>query len=194
MAQNHITRTVELDTETCLIAVVSDTHGRPHPALCPLLEQRRPSLILHAGDVGGLEVINTLEQISTTIYVRGNVDPTGPSWPDSASVRVQLRPTKQIEMALLHIAVARLRLNGTALRLLGRHRAQVVVFGHSHIPFLGMDGKVCLFNPGSAGPARWRLPTTMGFIDIGPDGLTFRHFDLRTGEEWKPGSQAQDTG
>jgi len=77
------------------------------------------------------------------------------------------------------------------LNLLRQHPAQVVIFGHSHLPFLGTEGKVCLFNPGSAGPPRWGLPTTLGFIQNTADQLTFKHLDLRTGEEWRPDQEHQ---
>ncbi len=186
MARRHGTRTIELpDTGICSVAVVSDTHGKPHPNLFPLLEARRPSLILHAGDVGGLFLIRELEKIGPTAYVRGNVDPTGPDWPDSVSLSLRLGSSR-LDLLLLHFAVARLKLNTAAVDLLNRYPSQVVIFGHSHVPFLGVDGRVSLFNPGSAGPARWRLPTTIGLIEIASDRTTFKHIDLLTGGEWKP--------
>jgi uncharacterized protein len=187
MTRRHVTRTIEFPgTKTCSVAVVSDTHGKPHPNLFPLLEARRPSLILHAGDVGGLFLIQELEKISPTTYVRGNVDPSGPDWAESAALSLRLGPSR-LDVLLLHIAVTGLRLNTPARDLLNRYPAEIVVFGHSHMPFLGVDGRVSLFNPGSAGPARWKLPTTMGMIEIASDGVSFKHIDLQTGGEWKPG-------
>jgi putative phosphoesterase len=186
MARRHVTRTIEFpNTGICSVAVVSDTHGKPHPNLFPLLEARRPSLILHAGDVGGLFLIKELEKISPTTYVRGNVDPTGPAWADSVALSLRLG-SSSLDVLILHVAVAGLKLNRAALDLLNRYPAQVVVFGHSHIPFLGVDERVSLFNPGSAGPPRWRLPTTIGLIEIASDRSTFKHIDLHTGGEWKP--------
>jgi uncharacterized protein len=168
------------------IAVLSDTHGRPNPALFPVLKKHRPSLILHAGDVGGPELLKELEKISPTIYVRGNVDPAGPAWPDSLSLHITLGSADWVDLLLLHVAMADLRLIRSARDLLQRDPAQIVVFGHSHIPFLGTDGNVTLFNPGSAGPRRWDLPTTIGLIEIAADQLRFKHLDLHTGEEWRP--------
>jgi len=192
MNQRHAARTVELpDAKQHAIAVLSDTHGRPHPALFPILRKHRPQLILHAGDVGGTELIEELEKITTTIYIRGNTDPTGPLWPDTHSLRIRFGSGKQIGLLLIHFAVAQVRLTREALHLLHRHPAQVLVFGHSHLPFLGTEGKVCLFNPGSAGPPRWGLPTTLGFIQYTADQLTFKHLDLRTGEEWRPDQKHQ---
>ena len=192
MTQRHVASTVELpDVGQHLIAVLSDTHGRPHPALFPLLRKHRPQLILHAGDVGEIELIEELEKITTTVYIRGNVDPTGPLWPDTCSLRIGFGSGKKLDLLLIHFAVTQVRLTRDALNLLHQHPAQVVIFGHSHLPFLGTEGKVCLFNPGSAGPPRWGLPTTLGLIQNTADRLTFRHLDLRTGEKWRPDQNHQ---
>ena len=187
MSERHVIRTIGLpDRGSYAIAVVSDTHGRPHPSLVPTLKERRPALILHAGDVGGLQLVTELEKVGPTVYVRGNVDPAGSPWPDSLSLHLTWGLAGKLDLLLLHAAATHLRLNRDALSLLRQYPAQIVVFGHSHIPFLGMDGKVCLFNPGSAGPARWGLPITMGIIELGPDQPVFKHLDLRTGKPWKP--------
>jgi len=187
MAHRHVTKTIELpDATDGIIAVISDTHGKPHPNLVPILEQHHPSLILHAGDVGDLDLIRELETVSQTLYVRGNVDPAGPLWPDSLAIRMKLGASHQFDLLLLHIAVARLRLNREAADLLHQNPAHIVIFGHSHVPFLGRDGKIGLFNPGSAGPSRMGLPITMGFIEISSGRLSFKHLDLRTGAQWTP--------
>lgn len=187
MQRRHETKTIDLSaSEDCLIAVVSDTHGRPHPNLLPALGQHRPSLILHAGDAGDLDVIQGLEAVCPTVFVRGNVDPAGPMWPHSVTVHINVGNTFRLDLLLLHFALVQLRLNKDALDLLRQHPARIVVFGHSHIPYLGVDRNVHLFNPGSAGPSRMGLPTTMGFIEISSGHLRFKHLDLRTGEAWKP--------
>ena len=187
MGHRHVTRSIDLSGHKgCLIAAISDTHGKPHPSLFTTLAQYRPSLILHAGDVGNLDLITELEGVAQTVYVRGNVDPTGPMWPDSVFLRTKFDASRQIDLLLLHVAIARIKLNREALTLLHQNPAQIVVFGHSHIPFLGLDGERCLFNPGASGPSRMRLPITMGFIEVSHGQLNFRHLDLRTGERWKP--------
>jgi putative phosphoesterase len=191
LGQRHETKTIDLpDAKNGIIAVISDTHGRPHPNLFPILEQHHPSLILHAGDIGDLDLITELEAVSQTIYARGNVDPAGPVWPDSVALRIRLGMSFQLDLLLVHIAVARFKLNHEVLTLLQQSPAQIVVFGHSHVPFLGRNGKIGLFNPGSAGPSRMGLPTTMGFIEIRDGHLRFEHLDLRTGLPWKPTSQS----
>ena len=121
MPRRHATRVIDLpDAKNCIIAVLSDTHGKPHPNLFPALERNRPSLILHAGDVGDLDLITELEGISQTVYVRGNTDPTGPMWPESVSLRIRLEASRRLDLLLIHFAVARLRLNREAQILLRR--------------------------------------------------------------------------
>ncbi len=187
MAQRNQIKTVDFpDAESFRIAVLSDTHGRPHPNLFPLLAEHHSSLILHAGDIGGFDLITELSAIGQTVHVRGNTDSSGPSWPDSVFLQIRLGRSFHLTLLLLHFALHRLRLNGEARALLKQHPAQVVVFGHSHIPFLGMEGTVCLFNPGSAGPSRMGLPTTLGIIDISSGRMSFKHLNLQTGEPWTP--------
>jgi len=186
MPRRHTTKTIELpEAGDCIVAVISDTHGKPHPNLFPLLDRHHPSLILHAGDVGDLDLVTELEAFSRTVYVRGNVDPAGPVWPDSVSIRIKPGAGRQIGLLLVHFAVARLRLNRDVISLLQENPAQIVVFGHSHMPFLGRQQDTVLFNPGSAGPPRMGLPITMGLIEIS-DQIRFKHLDLRTGEQWMP--------
>jgi hypothetical protein len=102
------------------------------------------------------------------------------------TLHLQLDEKHRLNLLLLHFAVFDLKLNKMTFSLLRQSPAEIVVFGHSHIPFLGVDGKITLFNPGSAGPRRFRLPITMGLIEILANRVTFKHLDLQTGKEWKP--------
>jgi putative phosphoesterase len=187
MPQNSVTREIDLSSiENPVVAVVSDTHGRPHPGLFPALKEARSSLILHAGDVGDHRILTELQGICEVLFVRGNVDPRGPGWPDSVTLHLRLDEEHRLDLLLLHFAMVDLKLNNMALSLLRQSPAEIVVFGHSHIPFLGADGKITLFNPGSAGPRRFRLPITMGLIEISDRRVTLKHLDLQTGREWRP--------
>ncbi len=188
MTLKHKTKSVDLSaTEGCRIAVLSDTHARPHPALLPLLVDHQPSLILHAGDVGDATLLTALDDIARTVFVRGNIDPRGPSWPESVCLHLRLPSGASLDLLLLHMAIVHLRLSRRSLDLLRLCPSQLVVFGHSHVPYIGKDGNVWLFNPGAAGPTRFRLPTTLGMIDLSPEGLRMTHFDLTTGRPWAPG-------
>ena len=187
MPQRNLTRTIALPgVEGCVIAVVSDTHGRPHIRLLPALKEIHPALILHAGDVGDPSLLTDLRTISETVFVRGNVDPRGSTWPDAVTLHIQLDGGLRLNLLLLHFAVLHFKLNETAWSLLRRNPVQMVVFGHSHLPFLGVDRKITLFNPGSAGPPRFGLPITMGLIEVSAHRVTFKHLDLQTGNAWRP--------
>jgi predicted phosphodiesterase len=92
-----------------------------------------------------------------------------------------------LTMVLVHIAVQRVRLLGDIRQLAEDRQAGLVIFGHSHQPFLGKDGPFALFNPGAVGPPRFGLPTTLGVIDITKSSVDFAHFDVPTGQRWLPG-------
>ena len=66
--------------------------------------------------------------------------------------------------------------------------ASLVVCGHSHVPFIGRDQGLVVFNPGSIGPRRFHLPIVFGVIDLGPGGVKLRHVDCETGRTWEPPS------
>jgi hypothetical protein len=61
-----------------------------------------------------------------------------------------------------------------------------VVCGHSHVPFIGRDRGLSVFNPGSIGPKRFHLPIVFGVIDIAKNGVSLQHIDCETGERWEP--------
>ena len=65
--------------------------------------------------------------------------------------------------------------------------ADLVVCGHSHVPFAARDRGLTVFNPGSIGPRRFQLPIVFGLIDISRERIDVRHVDCETGERWLPG-------
>ena len=65
--------------------------------------------------------------------------------------------------------------------------AGLVLCGHSHVPFIGRDKGLVLFNPGSIGPRRFHLPITFGVLSIRPTGIGLRHVSCETGQTWLPG-------
>lgn len=64
--------------------------------------------------------------------------------------------------------------------------ARLVVCGHSHVPFIGSDKGVTVFNPGSIGPRRFTLPIVLGTIDVSAAGFKLAHIDAATGQTWLP--------
>ena len=169
----------------CRIVVVADTHSAPHPDALDLVRRERPDRILHAGDIGRLEVLDAFAEVAPVIAVRGNIDPpNGP--PDSIDVELRSAAGLLARWLLVHIAVNGPRLRADALRLARRYRAQLVICGHSHVPLIASSGGVAVFNPGSVGPRRFLLPIVFGVCEVEPTGISFRHVDCETGDTWHP--------
>jgi putative phosphoesterase len=136
------------------IGVISDTHGLVRP------EVRRAfdgvELILHAGDVGNAEVLKELRSIARLIVVRGNNDKGlwAKAIPETEVVRIG-----RVGIYILH------NLNEIEGDPADRN-CQVVISGHSHRPSMERCGGVLFLNPGSAGPRRFKLPTTVARLTI----------------------------
>jgi putative phosphoesterase len=168
------------------LAVVADTHSRPHPAAAERIRALAPAAILHAGDIGERHVLEDLAKIAPVIAVRGNIDERAADLPDSVAVDVRARGESVLRLLLMHIAVYGSKIRADAARLAARHDARVIVCGHSHVPFVGRDRALTVFNPGSIGPRRFQLPIVLGLAEIAAGKLSFRHIDCETGETWTP--------
>jgi uncharacterized protein len=158
---------------TITIGVISDTHGLLRPvaikALCGAEH------IIHAGDVGTPGILETLSMIAPVTAVRGNIDKS--AWAQ------KLPETEVVEIGgvsiyLLH-DLAKLDLNPEAAGF------QVVISGHSHIPKQETRDGVLYFNPGSAGPRRFKLPVTVGRLIIDADQVCAEVIRLDRSEEIK---------
>lgn len=167
-------------------AVVSDTHSKPHPATHERLSELRPDVILHAGDIGDLSVLDELSRVAPVHAVRGNIDAQVSHVPDQILVELMRGDVMKFRILLLHIAVYGPKLRAEVARVAVKERVTLVVCGHSHLPFIGRDRGLGIFNPGSIGPRRFQLPIVFGAIDIAPDGARLRHIDCETGQVWQP--------
>jgi len=154
------------------LAIVADTHlprgGRRIPDRC-WTEMAAADLILHAGDLTELEVLQELEALGPPVAaVHGNID--------SAEVRARLPEARLLEvggarLALVHDA-------GPARGRIGRMRrrfpdADAVVFGHSHIPLHEASDGFQLFNPGSPADRRRQPHHTMGRGEVRNGSIAF---------------------
>jgi uncharacterized protein len=164
------------------IACVADTHSQPHAAIAERLAAIAPDAILHAGDIGDPTVIDGLAATAPVFAVRGNID-TRSTFPDVLTLDVVGR---ELRIYLTHIAVAGPRLRAEVARAARAERAQLVVCGHSHVPFIGRDRDLTVFNPGSIGPRRFHLPIVFGTIAITPQAVRLAHIDCETGQPWLP--------
>jgi putative phosphoesterase len=168
------------------LAVVADTHSHPHAAIHEHLSAIAPDAILHAGDIGDLAVIDRLAETAPVFAVRGNIDArTTHGLPDILTLDLT-GDEQALRVLLIHIAVSGPRLRADVARLARAERASLVVCGHSHVPFIGRDRELTVFNPGSIGPRRFHLPIVFGTIAITPAGVRLAHIDCDTGRPWTP--------
>ncbi len=138
-----------MSSDAKFIGVISDTHGLVRDAaLCAL---KGSELILHAGDIGGPDVLTRLQTVAPVVAVHGNVD-SGAWCRDLAACETVA--VCGVTIYLLH--------NISELDLDPRGRFDAVVFGHSHKPCNELKEGVLYFNPASAGPRRFRLPVAVG--------------------------------
>jgi len=173
--------------DTLTLAVVADTHSLPHEATLARLTAIAPDAILHAGDIGDPEVIDELATVAPTYTVRGNIDGRA-AFPDVLTLDLvgASDAQRRLRIFLTHIAVAGPRLRAEVARAARAEQASLVVCGHSHVPFIGRDRDLTVFNPGSIGPRRFQLPIVFGTIRVAPTGVRLAHIDCETGERWLP--------
>ena len=140
-----------------LIGIISDTHGLLRPEALSAL--RGSDRIIHAGDVGDPAILDRLAEIAPVTAVRGNVDRE--SWAKNIP-ETNLLECDDTSIYVLHILES-LDLKPEAAGI------SAVIYGHSHVPKQEMKNGVLYFNPGSAGPRRFKLPVTVGklMIDAG---------------------------
>jgi len=140
-----------------VIGVISDTHGllRPdvHTALAGV------ELILHAGDVGGDEILTELALIAPVRAVYGNTDAPG---------QPALSATIEVAIAGVSIHVSHGHEVGapTPRKLLERYAADVVVYGHTHRPLITRAADRLVLNPGAAGPRRFDITPSVARLTI----------------------------
>lgn len=162
-------------------AVVADTHSHPHAATAERIAELKPQAILHGGDIGDLSVLDDLAKLAPVYAVRGNIDTHARDLPD-----VLVLDLGNLRVLLTHIAVYGPKLRSEIARLARAEGAKLVVCGHSHVPFIGTDQGLTVFNPGSIGPKRFALPILFGMIEFTPTGVKLAHIDAATGERWFP--------
>lgn len=137
-----------------IIGVISDTHGLLRPEALAALQGS--NYIIHAGDVGDPQILDKLAAIAPLTAVRGNVDHG--AWAEKIPATNVLE-VDEVSIYVLH-SLQELDLKPEA----GKFSA--VIYGHSHVPKQEWKNGVLYFNPGSAGPRRFRLPVSVGRLTI----------------------------
>ena len=143
------------------IGVISDTHGLVRPQVYEFLEG--VDLILHAGDIGGMDVIIELEVIAPVRAVVGNNDM-------DLFGRLKEKDFLSLEGKEFHLQHIFEDIPGTN-ESSNNGISRVQVFGHSHRPLNERIGDTLYFNPGIAGPRRFSLTITLGRISLKESSL-----------------------
>lgn len=171
------------------IGLISDTHGRLDPRVAPLFEREGVGAIIHAGDIGGPDILWELNAVAPVTAVLGNNDYAGvPGW--------ALDPVARLTVAMApgaaepisggaHGATSAVVADGSeegtnlvdiriaVVHVLGHlrpipHDVDVVVAGHTHVPSAVVDsrsGALCV-NPGSASRPRAGAGPTVGILEM----------------------------
>jgi putative phosphoesterase len=141
-------------TAAHLLGVISDTHGLVRLEAVKALEG--VEMIIHAGDIGTPEVLETLHAIAPVVAVRGNNDQG--DWAH-ALPETEVVEVGGVMLYVLH-DVNTLDLDPATA---GFH---AVISGHSHRPAMSKRQGVLFLNPGSAGPRRFKLPVSVARLTI----------------------------
>lgn len=155
-----------MDFHKQTIGLISDTHGLLRQNAIDALTG--VDLILHAGDIDNPAILDQLNRIAPVRAVLGNMDRD----PGLGHLpRFDVIETGGIYISIIHDR-DQLDLDPAAAGF------SVVVCGHSHRPSIEKKGGVLYINPGSAGPRRFKLPVSVGFLDINGAEYTPRLIEI----------------
>ncbi|HET6778599.1 MAG TPA: metallophosphoesterase family protein [Gemmatimonadales bacterium] len=144
------------------LGVIADTHGLLRPEVFQAFSE--VDHILHAGDLGPLDLLTELEALAPVTAVYGNTD--------GEDVRRRLPQVAEIELDGFDIVVTHGdQLGSPTPELLNAAfpSAQILIYGHTHRPLLTIvDVVVTVMNPGGAGHRRFGLPPTVGILELEP--------------------------
>ncbi len=140
-----------------VIGLISDTHGTlrssVHQALADV------DLILHAGDVGGDDILLELHSIAPVHAVFGNTD-------DPADPKLQESIEIEINGVRMHVSHGHELGSPTPAKLVATYPHDVIVYGHTHRQLVQRVGHQLVVNPGAAGPRRFDLEPSVARLTI----------------------------
>lgn len=140
-----------------VVGLISDTHGLLRPGVHDAL--RGVELILHAGDVGGSEILDELSLIAPVRAVFGNIDPPG-------APKLEEEINLEIDGLRIHVSHGHEVGSPTPARLAARYDADVVVYGHTHKQMVSQLESQLFVNPGAAGQRRFNLSPSVARLTI----------------------------
>ena len=140
-----------------VIGLISDTHGMLRPQVHTALAG--VELILHAGDVGGDEILDALSLIAPTYAVYGNTDATD-------DPRLAQAIEREVGGLRIHVSHGHEVGSPNPARLLERYSADVIVYGHTHRQLIAREENRLVVNPGAAGARRFKLEPSVARLTI----------------------------
>lgn len=143
--------------DAIVIGLISDTHGQVRPEVHTALAG--VSLILHAGDVCGDDVLDELGLIAPVLAVAGNCDPPG-------DPRLVGHIERTFDGVRVHVSHGHELGAPTPEKLLAAYDADVIVYGHTHRQLVTRAGGRLVVNPGAAGPRRFDLQPSVARLTI----------------------------
>ncbi len=146
-----------IEPDRTTIGLISDTHGLLRASVHDAF--RDVDLILHAGDVGGDEILAELRLIAPVHAVRGNTDDIGD--PDLAE-----EFTLDVGGLTLHMSHGHEAGSPTPAKLLALYPHQILIYGHTHRQLVSRVDSRLVINPGAAGPRRFDLTPSVARLTV----------------------------
>jgi uncharacterized protein len=140
-----------------VVGLIADSHGLLRPEVAAVFAG--VDLIVHAGDVGGYDLLTKLAAIAPVEAVSGNVD-------DRHDPMLPRHRTVPLGALVLHVSHGDEVGSPTPERLLARYDADVIVFGHTHRALVQRAGRRLVINPGAAGPRRFKLQPSVARLTV----------------------------
>jgi uncharacterized protein len=141
-----------------MIGLIADTHGLMRESALKAL--RGVDLILHAGDVGRLDVLDALRELAPVNAVAGNVDVPDAGLP--ASFDTELLGQR------IHMSHGHELGSPTPEALVARYDADILIYGHTHRALVKELRGTLVINPGAAGAARFKIGPSVALLSL-PD-------------------------
>jgi len=135
-----------------MIGLISDTHGLLRKEVIEILNNCE--LIIHTGDIGKFEVIESLKKISHVEYIMGNCDKG-----KNIAKEDKIIDVYNNRIYLIH-DISKIKVD------LKKENIDIVVYGHSHKHNIYEEDGILYINPGSVGPKRFKLPTYMAKLNL----------------------------
>jgi uncharacterized protein len=143
-----------------MVGVLADTHGLLRSGALEALAGCE--LLVHAGDVGKPEILESLQALAPVYAVRGNVD--WGAWAQSLP-ETQVVAVEGVQLYVLH-DLYELDIDPAAAGF------QAVISGHTHQPLVEERAGVLYINPGSAGPRRFNRRVSLARLAVDGEALS----------------------